>query len=173
MLSKDQQITQRISNFMAVSKTVAVLLASLMLAAAPATATPLDGLHYLVGTWKCTYRAAAMSMGYTNTYAFDRDGHILRQVASWAGGGGDEELLAYDAKQRTWTAIVLDDGGTATIMRATGSDPNHIVYRSVYPDASIAVTFDRVSATKYTLHATARMGGKTIASVDTCSRNAR
>ena len=95
-----------------------------------------------------------------------RGGHTLRESASWAGGG-DEELLAYDA-HRGWTALVFEDQGTATILRASGSNATHIVYRSVYPDASIAETFDRISATKYTLHATVRSGGKTISSVDTC-----
>jgi len=153
---------------------LAVMLASLVLAAAlPATAAPLAGMHYLVGTWNCTYRAGTVRLAYATTYAYDRDGHTLRQVASWAGGGGDEELLAYDAQRGRWTAVVLDDQGTTTIMRATGSDPRHIAYRSVYPDASIAVTFDRISATEYTLHATVRSSGKTITSVDTCLRGAR
>jgi len=152
---------------------IVVMLASLVLAAGlPATAAPLAGLHYLVGTWNCTYRAGAVRMAYDATYAYDRDGHTLRQIASWAGGG-DEELLAYDAQRGGWTAVVLDDHGTATILRATGSDPNHIAYRSVYPDASIATTFDRISATEYTQHATVRSGGKTITSVDTCLRGAR
>ncbi len=136
----------------------------------PATAAPLAGLHYLVGTWNCTYRAGATSLAYNATYTYDLNGHTLREVDSWAGGGG-EELFAYGA-QRGWTAVVFDDQGTATVMRATGSDPNHIAYQSVYPDASIAVTLDRISATKYTLHATVRSGGKTIASVDTCLRGA-
>lgn len=145
------------------------MLASLVLAAAlPARATPLDGLRYLVGTWNCTYRAGAVRFPYDATYAYDRDGHTLREIASWAGGG-DEELLAYDARRGGWTAVVLDQG-TATILRATGSDPNHIAYRSVYPDASIAETFDHISATEYMLHATVRLGGKTITSVDTCLR---
>lgn len=149
------------------------MLASLVLAAAlPATATPLAGLNYLVGTWNCTYRAGAVRFPYGATYNYDLDGHILREVATWAGGG-DEELLAYDTKRRDWTAVVLDDQGTATVMRATGGDPDHIAYRSIYPDASLAVTFDRVSATKYTLHGTVRLGGKTIISVDTCLRGAR
>jgi hypothetical protein len=149
---------------------IVVLLASLVLAAAsPAKAPPLAGLHYLVGTWNCTYRAGTVRFAYDATYAYDLDGHTLRQIASWKGGG-DEELLAFDAHRRRWTAVVLDDQGTATIMRATGSDPNHIDYRSVYPDASIAVTFDRISATEYTLHGTVRSGGKTITSVDTCLR---
>jgi hypothetical protein len=140
-------------------------------AALPATAPPLARLNYLVGTWNCTYRAGAARFVYDNTYAYDRSGHTLRQTASWAGGG-DEELVAYDAQHRRWTAVVFDDQGNATIMHATGSDPNHIAYRSVYPDASIAVTFDRVSATEYTLHGTVRSGGKTINSVDTCLRRA-
>ncbi|HLY01125.1 MAG TPA: hypothetical protein VKR56_01365 [Candidatus Cybelea sp.] len=147
-----------------------MIIASLVLAAAlTATAAPLAGLHYLVGTWHCTYRAGAVRLAYDATYVYDRDGHALRQIDSWAGGGG-EELLAYDAKRRGWTEVILDDQGTATILRATGGDPNRIVYRSVYPDASIAETFGRVSATEYTLHATVRSGGVTITSVDTCLR---
>ncbi len=147
-----------------------VMLASLILGAAlPAPAAPLAGLHDLIGGWKCTYRAGAMRMAYDATYAYDLDGHTLREIASWAGGG-DEELLAYDAQHGGWRAVVFDDHGTATIMRATGRNPNHIVYRSVYPDASIAVTFDRISATAYTLHGTVRTGGTTITSVDTCAR---
>jgi hypothetical protein len=152
---------------------IAVMLASLVLAAAlPAKAAPLAGLHYLIGTWNCTYRAGAARMAYDATYVYDRDGHTLRQIDSWAAGGG-EELLAYDAQRGSWTVVVLDYQGAATILRATGSDPNHIAYRSVYPDASIAETFDRFSATEYTLHATVRSGGKTITSVDTCLRGAR
>ncbi|MGB8964027.1 MAG: hypothetical protein WCB99_00175 [Candidatus Cybelea sp.] len=146
-----------------------MILASILLAAAlPAKPAPLAGLHYLVGTWNCTYRAGAVRFPYAATYVYDRDGAALRQIASWTGGS-DEELLAYDA-QRGWTAVVLDNHGTATIMRASGSDPNHIAYRSVYPNAGIAEKFDRVSSTTYTLHATVRSGGKTITSVDTCVR---
>jgi hypothetical protein len=147
------------------------MLASLVLAAAlSTTAAPLAGLHYLVGAWNCTYRAGAVRFVYAATYVYDRDGHTFREIASWTGGS-DEELLAYDAHRGGWTAVVIDQG-TATIMRATGSDPNHIAYRSVYPDASIAVTFDHISATEYTLHATVRSGGKTTSSVDTCLRPA-
>ncbi|HET9392851.1 MAG TPA: hypothetical protein VFO29_04935 [Candidatus Rubrimentiphilum sp.] len=149
---------------------IVVTIASLVLAAAlPAAPAPLAGLQYLVGTWNCTYHAGATRFAYRAAYAYDSDGRILRQSATWTGGG-DEELQAYDAQHGRWTAIVLDTQGTATVMRATGSDPTHIAYHSIYPDASIAVTFDRVSATEYTLHGTVRTGGKTITSVDTCVR---
>lgn len=151
---------------------VVVMLASLVLAAAlPPTPAPLAGLHYLVGTWNCTYRAGAVRFAYDATYAYDREGPALRELASWPGGG-DEELLAYDARRGGWTAVVLDQG-TATILRATGSSPNHIAYRSAYPDASIAEAFDRISVTEYTLRATVRSGGKTTTSVDTCLRAPR
>ena len=146
-----------------------ILASFLLVAALPATASPLARLNYLVGTWNCTYIAGASRLVYSNTYAYDRGGHTLRQSASWAGGG-DEELVAYDAQDSRWTAVVFDDQGAATIMHASGSDPNHIAYRSVYPDANVAVTFDRVSAKEYTLHGTVLSGGKTINSVDTCLR---
>lgn len=148
------------------------MLASLILAAAlPAAASPLSELRYLVGTWNCTYRAGAVRLAYTDTYTYDHDGGILRQIASWKGGG-DEELVAYDARHHSWSGVVVDDQGTTTIMRASGHDPDHIAYRSVYPNTSIAVTFARVSATEYTLHGTVHAGGKTITSVDTCRRAA-
>ena len=150
---------------------ILVMLAFFAFAAvAPAAATPLAGLHFLVGSWNCTYRAGAVRFAYHATYAYDLEDRTLRQVTS-STGYGDEELLTYDAQRRGWTAVVLDDQGNATIMRAAGSDPDHIAYRSVYPDASIAEVFDRVSASEYTLHATVRSGGKTTTSVDTCLRD--
>ena len=160
----------KVSNLMG----IVVMLASIALAVPQtAAAAPIAGLHYLVGTWNCTYRAGAIRFAYAATWAYDRDGQTLRESASWTGGG-DEELVAYDAQHGgRWTAVVFDDQGTTTIMHATGSDPNHIAYRSLYPDASIAVTQDRVSATEYRLHATVRAAGKTTTSVDTCLRSPR
>jgi hypothetical protein len=144
---------------------------ALLLLAATLPAAPSAGMRYFVGTWSCTYHAGAASMAYKATYAFDGDSQTLRQTASWTGGG-DEELVSYDAQRHGWTAVVLDGQGNATVMRASGSGSNHIAYRSVYPDASIAATFDRVSSTKYTTHGSVRMGGKTITSIDTCVRSA-
>jgi hypothetical protein len=137
-------------------------------AAVPAgAATPLASLQYLVGTWHCTYHAGAVSMPYTATWSYDNGGNALRQVTSF-GNAGDEELIGYDAQHHIWSVVVLDDHGGATVMQASGDDPNHIAYHSVYPDASIAPTFDKVSDTKYTTHATFSTGGKTIVSDDTC-----
>jgi len=75
-----------------------------------------------------------------------------------------ERVIGQSREKREWKKA------NATAMRAAGSDANHIPFHRVYPDDSIATTFDRVSATEYTLHATVRSGGKTIRSVDTCLR---
>jgi hypothetical protein len=149
---------------------IVAIVASLAFDALPATAAaPPAKLPDLAGSWKCTYHAGVASFPYDATYAPERDGHTLRLLASWAGGG-DEELIAYDPQRNGWNAVVFEDNGAATILRGTGKDPNHVSYRSVYPDANIAETVDRISATEYTIHATVRAAGKTTASVDTCLR---
>jgi hypothetical protein len=154
---------------MGIMRAFFVAVAALVLAGPnPATAAPLAGLPDLVGSWKCTYHAGPVRMAYDATYTYDRDGHALREIASWAGGG-DEELLAYDAQHHAWTVIVLDNGA-ATIMRGNGSNPNHVTYRGAYGNGSIAETFDLASATAYTLHATVLAAGTTTTSVDTCTR---
>ena len=142
---------------------------AVVLAALQATAAPIAGLHYLVGSWNCTYRAGTVRFAYRAAYDYDSSRRILREIASWTGGG-DQEFIAYNAQRRGWTATVLDGDGNVTVMRATGSDPNHMAFRSVYPDAGIAVSLDRVSATEYTLHGIVHSAGKTINSVDTCLR---
>jgi hypothetical protein len=127
-------------------------------------------LHYLAGTWHCTYRAPAMSIAYKASYAYDRDGNTLHETTAFATGGGDQEFIAY-GKRNGWTAVVLEDDGSTTIMRGAGADPAHLAFHSIYPDASIAERVDRVSANEYTIHATMRAAGKTTASVDTCRRD--
>jgi hypothetical protein len=147
-----------------------VMLASIVLAATlPAKPAPIAGLHYLVGTWKCTYRAGTTTLPYDATYAYDLEGQVLRQTTTFAGGSA-EQLLAYDA-HGTLTVVVFDNQGSTTIMRGSGGDTKRFAYRSTYPkDPSIADTLDDISPTEYTLHATVLSGGKTIHSVDTCLR---
>jgi hypothetical protein len=52
-------------------------------------------------TLKGSNKCALFRLPYVATYAYDLDGRTLRQTASWAGGG-DEELLAYDAQHRIY-----------------------------------------------------------------------
>jgi hypothetical protein len=92
----------------------------------------------------------------------------MRESDSWAGGGSDEDLFAYSPKTQTWTAVAVESKRDTVVFVAHGSDPKHIVYRSVYPHPSASDAFDWVSPTKYTLHFSQTANGKTAASADTC-----
>lgn len=140
-----------------------------MLGVMPAAASdPLGSLRYLVGTWNCTYRAGKVQAKYTATFAYDMSGNWMRERDSWAGGGGDQAMFTYEPKRRNWTAVVTERERTTTIFRAGGANLSHLVYRSVYPDASMTDIFDRASSTQYTLHFTQTTGGRTVRSNDTC-----
>jgi hypothetical protein len=129
---------------------------------------PLSALRFLVGTWNCTYHLAKTHLTYKATFSYDMNGNWMRERDSWAGGGGDEGLFTYEAKRHWWTAVIVEQDRTTTVFRGAGSDPNHVVYRSIYPDASMTDVFDRVSPARYTLHFTQNAGGKSTKSMDTC-----
>jgi hypothetical protein len=146
----------------------AILLFS-MLGALPAAASdPLASLRYLVGTWNCTYRAGKVQVTYTATFAYDMSGNWMRERDSWAGGGGDQAMFTYEPKRRGWTAVIVEQERTAAIFRAAGANPNHLVYRSVYPDAGVSEIFDRTSPANYSLRFAQSVGGKTMKSTDAC-----
>jgi len=128
----------------------------------------LASLRYLVGTWQCTYDTGKMRATYTATFDYDMSGNWIRERDSWKGGGEDLGMLTYDPKNGVWTSVVLEPDRTTTLFRAGGDNPNHLVYRSIYPNASMTDVFDRVSAASYTLHFTQMAGGKTTKSTDTC-----
>jgi hypothetical protein len=109
-------------------------------------------------------------MTYNANYGYDLGGNWMRERDTSAVGN-DEGMFMYDPKHDLWTAVVLEGGGSTTVFTAAGHDPNHVAYHSVYPDSSMTDAFDRVSATKYTLHFTQTAGGKTIKSVDVCTKN--
>ncbi|MFY9664425.1 MAG: hypothetical protein WAL67_14280 [Candidatus Cybelea sp.] len=135
---------------------------------APASANdPLASLHFLVGSWNCTYQAGKASLSYHATYAYDMKDNWLSERDGWKGGGADAGMFTYDPK-RGWTAVVIEPERTTTIFHATGANASHIVYHSLYPDASMTEAFDRVSSTRYTLHFKQKANGKTVTSIDTC-----
>jgi hypothetical protein len=148
------------------------LTASLFLVAlnaAPAAATdPLSSLRFLVGTWKCTYQAGKTHVYYRATYAYDLGDNWLRESDSWAGGGSDLGMITYEPKARAWTEVVAEPERTTTLFRASGDNPNHVVYRSVYPSTAMTDVFERTSPTRYTLHFSQSVHGGTMKSTDVC-----
>jgi hypothetical protein len=137
--------------------------------AAPAVAKdPLSSLHFLVGTWKCTYQTGRTHVYYKATYVYDLGGNWLRENDSWNGGGSDLGMITYEPKARAWTEVVTEPERSTTLFRGSGADPNHIVYRSVYPVSGMTDVFERQSQTRYVLHFTQRTGGRTLTSTDVC-----
>jgi hypothetical protein len=136
---------------------------------APAAASdPLSSLRFLVGRWNCTYSAGKVHVAYAATFSYDMGGNWLRESDSSTGGGAGLGMFTYEPKRHGWTAVVLENDRSTTVFRAPGSNPNHIVYHSVYPDASMTDVFDRASPTRYTLQFSQITGGKTMKSTDTC-----
>jgi hypothetical protein len=149
-------------------RTVAAGLLLVLMGTLPAPAAdPLSSLRFLVGTWNCSYHAGTNHITYRAVFAYDMGGNWLRESDSWAGGGEDLGMFTYERKGG-WTAVVLEPERQTTIMRATGDNPNHIVYHSVYPDASMTNVFDQTSPTRFTLHFTQSRNGKTAKSNDIC-----
>jgi hypothetical protein len=146
-----------------------VILAGLSIAPAAAS-DPLGSLRFLVGTWNCTFQSGKTHVSYKATYSNEMGGNWLRETDSWTGGGSDLGMITYEPKRHGWTAVILLSDRTTTLFRAAGSNPNHVSYRSVYPDASMTELFDRTSPTRYTLHYMQSAGGKTTKSTDVCVR---
>lgn len=131
---------------------------------------PLSSMRSLVGTWNCSYQAGKTRVAYKAVFSYDLgDNWMLERDTS--ARGSDLGMLTYDPKRPGWTAVVIAQDRTTTLFRAAGDNPNHIVYRSVYPDASLTDIFDRTSPTTYTLHFAQTAGGKTVKSADRCVKS--
>ena len=136
---------------------------------APAQAAdPLTSLRSMVGTWNCSYDSGKAKAMYRAVFSYAMAENSLRESDSWVHGGSDESLFTYEPKRNAWTAIVAEPDRSTTIFRGPGADPNHIIYRSILPDASMIDVFDRMSPARYTLHFTQTVDGKSTSSVDTC-----
>jgi hypothetical protein len=156
------------SRTIAMKSYIAFLLLVALNGAPAAAKDPLSSLHFLVGTWKCTYQAGKTHLYYKATYSYDLGGDWLRENDSWAGGGSDLGMITYEPKTHGWTAVVLEQDRGTTIFRAPGSNPNRVAYRSVYPTTTMTDVFERGSPTRYTLRFTQNAGGKTMKSTDLC-----
>jgi hypothetical protein len=149
-------------------KLAAAVLLAFASVTAPAAADPLSSLRFLVGTWKCTYQAGRTHVYYKAMFTFDLGNNWLRENDSWTGGGADLGMITYQPARGGWIAVVFDDKRAAVVFHAAGSNPNRIVYRSVYPDTTLTDIFERISPTRYTLHFTQGRGRRSAESTDVC-----
>jgi hypothetical protein len=134
---------------------------------------PADPLHawaFMIGSWTCSYTLGKQTASYNATMSWALGGSWIRERDTWAGGGGDEGLFTYNPSKRQWTSVVIESNRVPTLFVADDTGSAHVAYRSVYPDASMIDAIDRISPTKYTVHFTQTVGGKTTHSVDVCTK---
>jgi hypothetical protein len=139
-------------------------------ATASARSDPMASMKFLVGDWTCTYRQGAAKVAYKATFAYDMAGNWLRERDVSPGSTG-EALFTYQPKQHAWIAVFVEGARDAAMFKGTGTDTAHIVYRSVYPDTSMTEHIDHTSPTRYTIHFSQTAKGKTITSMDVCTRS--
>jgi hypothetical protein len=133
-------------------------------------ADPLQTWAFMIGSWTCSYTLAKQTASYNATMSWALGGSWIRERDTWAGGGGDEGFFTYDPGKRRWTSVVIESDRHPTLFVAGDTGSAHVAYRSVFPDASMIDTIDRISPTKYTVHFTQTVGGKTTHSVDVCTK---
>ena len=136
--------------------------------AGPKPADPLQTFAFMIGSWTCSYTQGTQTASYTATMSWALGKTWIRQSDSWAGVGGDEGLFTYDPSKHQWTSLVMERDRSPTLFVAGNTGSTRIAYRSVYPDTSMTDTIDRISPTKYTIHFSQTVGGKTTNSVDVC-----
>ena len=150
---------------------LAASLVCAVLASSPvAAADSLSSLRFLVGTWNCGYQAGKTHVDYKATYSYDLGNNWLRENDSWTHGGSDLGMTTYDPRSRQWIAVVVDGQRNVVVFHAGGSNPNHLVYRSAYPNPKLTNVFDRLSPSLYTLHFSGNVGGKSLSSTDICKK---
>lgn len=145
-----------------------VLIVLAFASASSAAGDPMSRLKELVGNWTCTYRTGSQQSSFSASFAFTQDGNWLRETDAWPGGG-DEGLITYAPATRTWTTMVADSGRGATILQAKDTGTSTLDYHSVFPDRTMTVTYQFVSAERYLVHA-AIAGAHPTTSADTCTK---
>jgi hypothetical protein len=147
------------------------LIALVTVFGAAAPGDRMSTLNFLAGSWTCTYEVkGSPTATYAAKYSYDLGGNWLRETDSWNGGGGDFGFYTYDPKSHEWTSTVVDSGRGTTVFRAHDDGTDSKMWRSVYPDNSMKLTFNKVSPTEYTLSFTQTVNGKTMASFDRCTK---
>lgn len=134
---------------------LAVLFGALLLTAAASppirTLNPMTTLSYLVGDWTCTVHSGGKSETYHARFSYTAGNTWMQETDTWTNGG-DQLVFTYIPGKRVWRAVVSEYNGNVTVFEAPDTGLSHVAYRSVYPDATMQDTFDRVSTTRFTMH---------------------
>jgi len=144
------------------------VLASTVTVQAKTAASPLVALQ-LKGHWVCVEtggNAGTFSEDWTSLFG----GTWLRATDSVKGQPTAEINVTFNKATSTWTAISEYLNGTYTVLQGTGSGASRIAMHAVYPRLALAVTYTRVSPTKYVVDTNGNIRGKKFLAHSVCTK---
>ena len=140
-----------------------------MIGAGPKPPDPLQAFSFWIGSWTCSYTQGTQTATYAATMSWALGGNWIRERDTWASGG-DEGLFTYDPSERKWSFVVVEPDRQPTLFVGKDISRGHLIFRSVYPDASMTEHIDQISPIKYTVRFSQTVGGKTTSSNDVCAK---
>jgi hypothetical protein len=145
------------------------VLASAAAAQAKTAASPLVALQ-LRGHWVCT-QTGDSSGTYNEDWTAPVGGLWLRATDSTKGQVTAEHTVTFSKANSTW--VVLDDflPGSYDVLHGTSSGTSRIAFHAVYPKLALAVTYNRLTAVKYTIDVHGNVQGKKILTHSVCVKH--
>ena len=145
-------------------------LALTLLAAAQPAASPLVQAQ-LRGHWVCA-QTGGPGGTYNEDWTMPFGGTWLRASDSVKGVSTGEHTITYSKATSTWIVLDAFPNGSYDVLHGTGSAAKKIAFHAVYPDKlSLAVTFTRLAATKYTVDVNGSVLGKQLRNHSVCTRH--
>ena len=151
--------------------TIAALLfagAAVAAQAAKPAASPLVQAQ-LKGHWVCAQTGdagGAFNEDWTPVFG----GTWLRATDSVKGVTTAEHTLTYSKATSTWIVLDAFPTGAYDILHGTGTGATRISMHAVYPKLALAVTYTRLSPTKYTVDVNGNIQGKKLVTRSVCTK---
>ena len=152
--------------------TIAALLfagAALSAQAAKPAASPLVQAQ-LKGHWVCAQTGGAggtFNEDWTPVFG----GTWLRATDSAKGVTTAEHTLTYSKTTSTWIVLDAFPSGAYDVLHGTGTGASRIAMHAVYPKLALAVTYTRLSPTKYTVDVNGNIQGKKLITRSVCTKH--
>ena len=126
----------------------------------------------MTGHWTCSSRMGTKVTSYTADWALVPNTKWIRGTNRTASSTS-EDMETYDAASKQWRIVDMEPNGSMSVLVGTAAQMGHVATRSVYPDASQYVRYDRVSSHAYTLTFDFLIAGKHARWVDICNADKR
>ena len=145
-----------------------VLLAATTAQAAKPAASPLVQAQ-LKGHWICAQTGGAGGT-FNEDWSPVLGGMWLRATDSVKGVTTAEHTLTYSKATSTWIVLDAYPTGGYDVLHGTGTGATRIAMHAVYPKLALAVTYTRLSPTKYTVDVNGNIQGKKLVTRSVCTK---